>query len=116
VATPELPAALEKLGAIVDDIPCYKTVPETEDITGAAGTLLESGADWVLFSSSSTVEHFHARFDLPALLKKFPNLKLATIGPETSKALARIGLRPTVEAREHSLEGLVAAVMAETGK
>src|SRR5207302_1985786 len=72
VANPELPQALEALGAIVDDVACYKTIPETEDVAGAAAKLIESGADWVTFTSSSTVEHFHARFDLPSLLKKFP--------------------------------------------
>lgn len=110
VATPELPQALEALGGIVDDIPCYQTVPETEDRTGAAARLLEAGADWITFTSGSTVENFHARFDLPALLKKFPQTKLASIGPETSKALTALGLKPTVEAKQHTIEGLVAAL------
>src|SRR5439155_16641290 len=35
VANPELPAALEALGAIVDDVAYYKTVPETADPTGS---------------------------------------------------------------------------------
>jgi len=58
VANHELPKALEEMGAIVDDVACYKTVPETEDRTGAATSLLESGADWVTFTSSSTVRIF----------------------------------------------------------
>jgi len=111
VASRELPEALEALGAIVDDIACYKTVPETEDLTGAAAKLLEAGADWVIFTSGSTVEHFHSRFDLPRLLAKFPHLKLASIGPETSKALTGLGLRPTVEAKQHTMEGLVAVLL-----
>jgi len=115
-ATPELPQALEALGAIVDDIPCYRTVPETEDRTGGAAKLIESGADWITFTSSSTVEHFHARFDLPALLQKFPQIKTATIGPETSKALAALGLWPTLEAKEHTIPGLVAALLAAVRK
>jgi uroporphyrinogen III methyltransferase/synthase len=98
VATIELPQALEAMGAIVDDVACYKTVPETADLTGAAAKLLEKGADWITFTSSSTVQHFHARFDLPALLKKFPQLKTATIGPETSKAVIALGLKPDIEA------------------
>jgi uroporphyrinogen III methyltransferase/synthase len=110
VANVELPKLLEDKGAIVDDIACYQTVPETEDINGAAAKLLEHGADWITFTSSSTVEHFHARFDLPALLKRFPGLKTASIGPETSKALAALGLRSTVEAKTHTVEGLVRAL------
>ncbi len=112
VANRELPEALEALGAIVDDVACYRTVPETEDATGAAASLLEQGADWVAFTSGSTVVHFHARFDLPALLQKFPQLKTAAIGPETSKALAVLGLKPTVEAKQHTIDGLIAALLA----
>ena len=107
VANPELPKALTELGAIVDDVACYKTVPETEDLTGAASDLLESGADWITFTSSSTVEHFNNRFKLADLLQKFPGLKLASIGPETSKALANLGLKPAMEARTHTIQGLV---------
>jgi uroporphyrinogen III methyltransferase/synthase len=113
VANSDLPKALEAMGAIVDDVACYKTVPETEDATGAAHKLTENGADWVTFTSSSTVEHFHSRFDLPEMLKRFPDMKLSSIGPETSKALAVLGLKPTVEAKEHSIEGLVKAMVAE---
>jgi len=112
VANRELPAALEAMGAIVDDIACYKTVPETEDPGGAAAKLFESGADWVLFTSGSTVEHFHARFDLPVLLKKFPHMRIASIGPETSKTLAGLGLTPNIEAKKHTIDGLIEALLA----
>jgi len=111
VANAELPKALEEMGAIVDDIACYKTVPETEDPAGAGAELEKAGADWLTFTSSSTVEYFHARFDLPALIKKFPNMKLASIGPETSKALAALNLKPTIEAKEHTIDGLVEALL-----
>ena len=115
VATPELPKALEALGGIVDDVACYKTVPETEDINGAAARLIEEGADWVTFTSSSTVENFHARFDLAALRKTFPKMKLASIGPETSKAIEALGLKVDVEAKPHTIEGLVKAVVGKKG-
>jgi len=111
VATPGLPAALEAMGAIVDDIPCYRTVPETEDASGAAAKLLNAGADWITFTSASTVEHFHARFDLPALLKKFPQIKLASIGPETSKALLALNLKVDLEAKQHTSDGLIKGLL-----
>ena len=110
VANADLPKLLENKGAIVDDIACYQTVPETEDLTGAAAKLLAEGADWITFTSSSTVENFHARFDLPALLGKFPQTRAASIGPETSKTLAALGIKPTVEAKTHTIEGLVKAL------
>ncbi len=110
VASPELPKLLEEQGAIVDDVAVYQTVPETEDANGAAARLLEDGADWLTFASSSAVENFHARFNLPELLKKFPTLKSASIGPETTKALVALGLEPAIEAKQHTIAGLVQAV------
>jgi uroporphyrinogen III methyltransferase/synthase len=56
------------------------------------------------------VQNFHARFNLPQLVKQHPNLKLASIGPETTKALAELGVKPTVQAREHTIDGLVYAL------
>ena len=110
-ANPDLPHALEEFGAIVDDIAVYRTIAETEDPSGTGADLLEHGADWVTFTSGSTVEHFHARFDLPELTKKFPQLKLASIGPETSKAIRALGLTPTLEAKEHTTDGLIAELL-----
>jgi len=112
VAGEDLPEALEALGAIVDDVPCYRTVAETEDTGGAAGRLTEEGADWITFTSGSTVTHFHERFDLPALLARHPRMRVASIGPETSKVLNTLGLKPNVEARVHTMDGLVDAVAA----
>jgi uroporphyrinogen III methyltransferase/synthase len=109
-ANPELPAELERMGAIVDDVACYKTVPETDDANGAVTRLMEGGADWVTFTSSSTVENFNARFDLIDLKRKFPEVKFASIGPETSKALKALGFTPDLEASQHTIEGLALAL------
>jgi molybdopterin converting factor small subunit len=49
-------------------------VAETEDYFGTAEDFLAHGANWLTFSSGSTVEFFHSRFNLPKLLKKFPKL------------------------------------------
>ena len=102
------------MGAIVDDVAVYKTVPETDDLNGAAAKLAEAGADWITFTSSSTVENFHARFDLPKLLQKFPQTKLASIGPETTKAITALGLKPDVEPKQHTIDGLANAIRLAT--
>jgi uroporphyrinogen III methyltransferase/synthase len=107
-ASSDLPDALEELGAITDDIAVYKTVADTENAFGAVDDFLRSGADWLTFTSGSTVQFFHARFDLPKLMKQFPQMQIATIGPETSKTLRGLGLEPKIEAREHTGAGLVA--------
>jgi uroporphyrinogen-III synthase len=114
VADRELPKQLEEMGAIVDDIACYRTVAETEDVGGASARLLEAGADWLTFTSGSTVRHFHARFNLPDLRQRFPGLQTASIGPETSRALAECGMERTVEAQPHTIESLVEALVKAT--
>jgi uroporphyrinogen-III synthase len=37
-------------------------------------------------------------------------MKTASIGPETSKALSALGLKPTLEAKTHTIDGLVKAL------
>ena len=106
-ANPDLPRALEEFGAIADDIAVYKTIPETEDFPGVVEDFLKNGADWITFTSGSTVQFFNARFDLPKLLKQFPKMKLASVGPETSKIIRSLSLEPKIEAKEHTSDGLL---------
>jgi len=110
VAGKELPQKLEELGAIVDDVACYKTVPETEDRNGAVARLWKGSADWITFASGSAVENFHARLNLKTLLTQYPRIRFASIGPETSKALVALGFPPALEAKEHTIPGLVKAL------
>src|SRR6266568_27638 len=100
-----LPRELSKLGAIVDEGFAYRTVTETRDDTGARRRLLEEGADLITFTSSSTVENFLA-LGLP-----WPKrMKVASIGPITSKTVRDHGLKVDVESRRHDIEGLTEAI------
>jgi uroporphyrinogen III methyltransferase/synthase len=103
---------LVKLGAILDECIAYRTVPETEDPTGAKARLTESGADLITFTSASTVDHF---FDLQLA---WPDGCVAgSIGPVTSAALRKHGIEPAFEATPHDIPGLVAATRHHfTGK
>ncbi len=97
---------LEQLGAIVDECIAYRTVPETEDPTGAKARLKEEGADLITFTSSSTVEHFLALgLDWPE------DCEAGSIGPVTSETLKKHGIDPAFEASPHDIPGLVAAVV-----
>jgi uroporphyrinogen III methyltransferase/synthase len=100
-----LPKELSALGAIVDEGFAYRTVPETRDDSGARRRLLEEGADLITFTSSSTVENFLA-LELPWPAK----MRVASIGPITSKTARDRGLEVAVEARRHDIPGLVEAI------
>jgi uroporphyrinogen III methyltransferase/synthase len=100
-----LAVELEKLGAIVDDVPVYRTVPETEDVSGGIRRFREEGADMITFTSASTADHFMALgLPLPE------GLKTASIGPVTSAEMRKLGLPVDLEAPQHDIPGLVAAI------
>lgn len=101
-----LAAELTRLGAIVDDIPAYRTVPETEDVSGGLCRYREEGADLVTFTSSSTAENFHA-MNFPA----HKGVRFASIGPVTSRTMKGLGMAVDVEAKLHDIPGLVAAIV-----
>lgn len=111
VANPEIVRALEDLGGIVDDIAVYRTEAELSLGAAEAARLQAEGADWITFTSGSTVQHFHERLPLPDLLRRFPKLRLASIGPETTKVLESLSLKPHVEANPHTTEALLQALL-----
>src|SRR6266403_729050 len=101
-----LPKELSGLGALADEASAYRTVPETRDTSGARQQLVQDGADLITFTSSSTVENFLA-LGLP-----WPKgMRIASIGPITSKTVRDHGLTVDVEARRHDIDGLVQAIL-----
>lgn len=101
-ARPVLAEGLLERGFVVDVVPAYETVPA--DVP--AGSLADiAGADAVAFASSSAVTNFVAA--VPEASR--PEVAVA-IGP-ISAATARDAGFEVVEAAQHDLDGLVAAVL-----
>jgi uroporphyrinogen III methyltransferase/synthase len=107
----KVPEALEELGALVDVVPCFAVVPETDDLTGGAAALVEEGADWIIFASGLAIEHFHERFNLPGLMARFPGMRLAIASPTVQWALERLDLAPAAISRPDDAEDLVNAIV-----
>ncbi len=99
-----LPDALRERGAEVDVLALYETVPEPLD---EAAVNAVAGADYVTFTSASTVRH------LLAAAGALPDTKLASIGPATSAELRAHGREPDLEADPHTPDGLVDALVAD---
>jgi uroporphyrinogen III methyltransferase/synthase len=109
IAPPALAEGLAEAGAVVRSVAAYRTV------AGAGGgeelaRLLSRGVDAVTFTSASTVTHL-----LEALSGDRSRLNEAlvvVIGPATAAAARAAGLRVDAEADPHTVEGLVAALVA----
>jgi uroporphyrinogen III methyltransferase/synthase len=104
-----LPDALRERGAEVDVVALYQTVAEPltdEQLTAVAG------ADYVTFTSSSTV-----RFFVDAAGEHLsPATRLVSIGPVTSDALRAHGREPDVEAARHDIDGVLAALVEDAAR
>nr|MDQ4041778.1 uroporphyrinogen-III synthase [Actinomycetota bacterium] len=91
----------------VDVLPLYRTVAEP---LGGEALTAALDADWIAFTSASTV-----RFFLKAAGGETPRGRIVSIGPVTTAALRDRDLRPAVEATDHDVDGLVAAILADSG-
>jgi uroporphyrinogen III methyltransferase / synthase len=101
-----VPDALRAGGTQVDVVALYRTVAEPLSDSARAQAL---GADWATFTSASSVRYLHAAagtLDGP---------RLASIGPVTSTALRELGYEPSLEAADHTPDGLIAALVATAG-
>jgi uroporphyrinogen III methyltransferase/synthase len=101
-----LPEALAERGAEVDLVALYETVREQADPEAIAAA---GDADYVTFTSSSTVRNF-----LAAVGDGFPaRARVVSIGPVTSATAREAGLEVAVEADRHDPEGLLAALLED---
>ena len=103
VARDVLPDGLRTAGWVVDVVDAYRTeaAPLTAEQRDSA-----AAAEVVTFTSASTVERF-----LEAVgIDQTPPL-IASIGPITSAAARDHGLTVDIEATEHTIPGLIAALV-----
>ena len=97
-----LPDGLTAAGWDVDVVPAYRTVAPAPDPDAAA---LLADAEVITFTSSSTVTNFLESYGADIV----PEV-VATIGPITSETARDRGLEVAVEAAEHTVDGLIAAL------
>jgi uroporphyrinogen III methyltransferase / synthase len=101
-----LPDALRAAGARVDDVAAYRTVVDGEGSDAAREALARGRVAAVTFTAASTVRAFVDRVGT-----ELGGALTASIGPATSAALLSLGLSVDVEAAEHTVPGLVRALV-----
>ena len=104
-----LPDGLDEMGALVDVVHIYRSVPNAEGAEPLRAALAEGQVDLVTFTSASTVAGFVATVGEDAA-RRAP---AASIGPVTSEAAREAGLDVRVEATEFSIDGLMEAILAD---
>jgi uroporphyrinogen III methyltransferase/synthase len=108
IAGNELSDGLTKRGVKVHQVTAYRTATVTNSSSQAKQMLLSGEIDVITFTSASTVNSLLAILDRKWEVIK--RARLASIGPNTSAALADKGLKADIVAREHTMPGLVLAV------
>jgi uroporphyrinogen III methyltransferase/synthase len=102
-----VPSALADMGAIVDAPETYRNIIP-KDAEARVQAYLASGhrADWITFTSPSTVSNFLSI----AGREELQRMRVATIGSTTSEAARRNGLSVDAEANSPSVKGLIEAI------
>jgi uroporphyrinogen III methyltransferase/synthase len=109
-ARPVLPDELRRRGAAVDVVALYDTVPAAA-LACPVGQV--EAADYITFTSSSTVRCFVALMGAGDLAARLTAVRLASLGPVTSATLRELGLPVAVEAGVFTAAGLAAALAAD---
>jgi uroporphyrinogen III methyltransferase/synthase len=106
-----IPQALEAMGARVDVADAYRNIIPMDAETRVRAWLASGKrADWITFTSGSTVKNWLALAGRESL----EGVRIASIGPATSDVVRKHGLEVHAEALPYTVNGLVAAVVAAT--
>jgi uroporphyrinogen III methyltransferase / synthase len=111
-----LPKELQALGAQVDEIAAYQTVPPQTTAVQEVRTLLQAGrVDMVTFTSSSTVRNFAMLFstdELPTLCRQ---TRIGCIGPITADTARECGMAVTVQSQIYTIPAFAEAIVGYFG-
>lgn len=111
-----LPHDLRTLGAQVDEIAVYQTVPPPQANVEELRTLLQAGEiDCVTFTSSSTVRNFMAVFADNEARTLLGNTAIGCIGPVTAETVRGYGLEVAVQPEAYTIPAFAEAVEAYFG-
>ncbi len=104
----DLEVELKERGAIVEELPVYRNVTPSQDTSDLKKMLRDHKLDLVTFTSSSTVRGLVSLMGQDRAL--LAGLAVASIGPVTSATARELKLKVDIEARTHTIPGLVQAI------
>jgi uroporphyrinogen III methyltransferase/synthase len=108
LASNELSKLLKSAGAEVDNVPIYTTVTVKNKCSELINKIRKGKIDWLTFASPSSTRGFFEQ--IPAESVNSSNVRVASIGPVTSEQLKNLDVKVNVQAGEHTIDDLLAAI------
>jgi hydroxymethylbilane synthase len=106
--------ALEKIGVYVEVVEAYQTVTPATNGVAVARVLRDAEADYIVFTSPSTVANLAAILETDQLTPQLANTRVACIGPVTAEAARLHGLTVHIQPEEHTGRAIVTAIVADS--
>ena len=116
IARKELSHGLAALGARITEVSLYLTRTNATPPPLAVEAVRHGDCDVVTFTSASTVKGFLDIVGREAVDELRESVRFASIGPVTTAAARELGIPISVEAAEHTAQGLVKAILDTAGR
>ncbi len=104
---------LVQMGMEVDEVIAYRTVKVNRFNDEILEKIKDKSIHIITFTSSSTVKNF---MELIEDKRELEGIKLASIGPVTTRTLAEYGFTPDIEAKNYTIQGLFDAIVESVNK
>ena len=105
--------AMEKIGVYVEVVEAYQTVAPAAKSENVTRLFRGAGADYIVFTSPSTVENLASILETDHLGPYLANTRVACIGPVTAEAARLHGLTVHIQPEEHTGNAIVNAIVAD---
>jgi uroporphyrinogen-III synthase len=106
--------ALDKLGVEVEVVEAYQTVLPAMKSEELIKLLSSSSADYLIFTSPSTVANLATLLETDNLAAHFPNTRIACIGPVTAEAARLHALTVHLQPEEHTTQAIIKMLIADS--
>jgi uroporphyrinogen III methyltransferase/synthase len=116
VARDVLPEALRQRGARVEVVEAYRTILPPESVERARRIFEHHPPTLAIFTSSSTVQNLFQLLPEQELRQYLSRIKIASIGPVTSRTLRERGLAVNIEPGQYTVPALVTAIQSALEK
>jgi uroporphyrinogen III methyltransferase/synthase len=108
LASDELVEVLQQGQAHVRDVSIYTAVPHQGNAIALESQIGQGRIHWLTFASPSAVRGFFEQ--VQPEIANASQVRIASIGPVTSRELLKFGVRIDVEATEHTIDGMLDAI------